>query len=97
MDNFSGCTGEVASVTVYCYRLSAVELKHVHPLPEAELWLLTEGPSGGLSPTMLGSWMLGGGEKAGGPCSCSNFFGTAERRVWGEEGRKKQGKKELDV
>lgn len=54
----------------------------VHQLPEAELWLLTEGPSGGLSPTMLGSWTLGGGEKAGGlsPCSCSNFFGTAERR-----------------
>lgn len=55
-------------------------------LPEAELWLLTEVPSGGPSPTMLGSWTLGGGEKAGGlsPCSCSSFFGTArEKKGWG--------------
>lgn len=46
--------------------------------------LLTEVPTGGLSPTMLGSWALGGGEYAGGPrpCSWSSFFGTSkvERR-----------------
>lgn len=43
--------------------------------------LLTELPSGGSSPTMLGSWALGGGENTGGlgPCSWSNFFGTSKR------------------
>lgn len=47
--------------------------------------LLTELPSGGLSPTMLGSWALGGGEYTGGlgPCSLSNFFGTLKRKRGG--------------
>lgn len=60
-------------------------------LPETELGgLRTEFPSGGLSPTMLGSWALGGGEYAGGlgPCSWSNFFGTSQqcKRKIGEGG-----------
>lgn len=58
-------------------------------VPGTELWLLTEVPSGGLSPTMLGSWALGGGEYTGGldPCSCSNFFGTThEKKRWSEGG-----------
>lgn len=48
--------------------------------------LFTELPSGGLSPTMLGSWALGGGGKTGGlgPCSCSNFFGTTNGKKTGE-------------
>lgn len=51
-------------------------------LPGTALGLLTELPSGGLSPTMLGSWALRGGEYTGGldPCSWSNFFGTLRCR-----------------
>lgn len=58
--------------------------KHIS-LPGTVLVLLTELPSGGLSPTMLGSWALGGGENTGGlgPCSWSNFFGTSKRRTGG--------------
>lgn len=33
--------------------------------------LLTGLPSGGLSPTMLGSWALGGAEYTDGSVSCS--------------------------
>lgn len=56
--------------------------------PGTESGLLTELPSGGLSPTMLGSWaLLGGGEYTGGlgPCSWSNFFGTSKRRRGGAD------------
>lgn len=52
-------------------------------LPETALGgLRTELPSGGLSPTMLGSWALGEGEYAGGldPCSWNNFFGTSQQK-----------------
>lgn len=56
-------------------------------LPGTVSGLFTELPSGGLSPTMLGSWALGGGEYTGGlgPCSWSNFFGTSNRRMGGAE------------
>lgn len=57
-----------------------VRVKRHISLPGTVLVLLTELPSGGLSPTMLGSWALGGGENTGGlgPCSWSNFFGTSK-------------------
>lgn len=48
--------------------------------------VLTKVPSGGaLSPTTLGSWMLGGGGYTGGlgSCSWSSFFGTSKRRIGG--------------
>lgn len=53
--------------------------------PGTALGRLTEVPSGGLSPTMLGSWAPDGGEYAGALelCSWSNFFGTAEK--WRQE------------
>lgn len=60
-------------------------------LPETALGgLRTELPSGGPSPTMLGSWTLGEGEYAGGldPCSWNNFFGTSQQK---SIARKKRG------
>lgn len=65
-----------------------VEKKFVS-LPGTVLELLTELPSGGLSPTILGSWALGGGEYTDGlgPCSGSNFFGTLMSRMGGINGR----------
>lgn len=62
-----------------------VSVKKLISLPGTASGLLTELPSGGLSPTMLGSWALGGGEYTGGlgPCSWSNFFGTSKRRIGG--------------
>jgi len=57
--------------------------------------LFPELPSGGLSPTMLGSWALGGGLYSGGlgPCSWSNLFGTSKRRKGGaKEGSSRRRK-----
>lgn len=78
---------EARSVSMCVYERG--ERKKVQISPGTASGLLTELPSGGLSPTMLGSWALGGGEYAGGrgPCSWSNFFGTAKRRGGREEGR----------
>lgn len=82
------CSFNVKSLNMHHFDLSTLikpsAVVHVSvcvsvSLPETALGgLRTELPSGGLSPTMLGSWAPGGGEYAGGldPCSWSNFFGT---------------------
>lgn len=53
-------------------------------------------PSGGLSPTMLGSWVLGGGWYTGvlGPDSWSRRFGTSK---WGRSGAKEGGGNEREM